>query len=111
MSEIPRSPDDFISYLPADSTYTLTVQSAGKNICTLTIPEDSRKLIMIQTNLSQNPFAELEKPYPKTFHGDFVLKIAQIAEEVEQAPCREIMANSPFELILKDSIIEVSKED
>jgi len=111
MSEIPRSPDDFITYLPADCTYRLSVQFAGKEICTFTVPKDERKLIMIQTCLSENPFSKLEQPYPKTFQGDFVLRIAQIHEEVEHAPCREIMANSPFELILKDSIIKVSKED
>lgn len=111
MPEKPRSPDDFFAYLPADGTYILDLQSAGKKTCTLTIPKDSRKVIAIQTNLSQNPFSMLEQPYPKTFQGDFVLRIAQIPEEVEHAPCREIMANSPFELILKDSLIEVSKED
>ena len=79
-------------------------------MCTLTVHQDPRTMIMIQANMSQNKFSDLENPYPKTFHGNLTIRIASIPDHVEHMPCREIMSSAFFSLDLEDAIVEVSKE-
>ena len=110
MAEIPKNPDDFNAYLTADCTHELRIKSSEKDMCTLTVHQDPRTMIMIQAKMSENKFSDLENPYPKTFRGNLAIRIAAILEDVEHMPGREIMSNAFFSLNLEDAIVEVSIE-
>jgi hypothetical protein len=89
-------------YYANNSPLRLHIEKGNDTLGTLKIPQGTNLAIHAQ---------KAQNPRPRTDHvfcGDLVVQIKKLAPEQEGA-CHELMADSPFELTLKDSVVRVEK--
>ncbi len=103
MGNLSRSPDTFHMFYPINCPTRLHIQRNDEAMSTISIPKGY--MLAIQAKKDKNTVSKSQK----IFRGDLVVRINKPAPGQQDGACHELMADSPFELTLKDSVVRVEE--